>query len=192
MTSIATQLAGIALAALAAVAAPAHANLVTNLVSNGGFETGDFSGWTATGQPSFDAVQCAGPGPTVAEGNCSAIFGSLEPSGITQSIAVGAGMVWSLSFALLPDGGMPSSFSVQFGGQTLLSLTDLAASDYQRYDFSGVAMDDDMALSFTLFDPVGFLSLDDVTVTAVPEPATTALIGAALASGLWLRRRRQG
>nr|WP_186329620.1 PEP-CTERM sorting domain-containing protein [Variovorax boronicumulans] len=187
MKSISSSIAAVALATTAVFAAPVQANLVTN----GGFETGDFSGWTQTGDASFNGVQCAGPGASVYAGNCSAYFGSLEQSGIAQTIDVGSiGNFWSLSFAFMPDGGMPSSFTVSFGGKTLLSITDPVASDFMVYQFSGFTTAENMTLSFDFFDPVGFLSLDAVEVTAVPEPATTALMGAALAGLLAMRRRK--
>ena len=104
MKKISSSIAGIVLAATAAFAAPVQANLVTN----GGFETGDFSGWAQTGDAVFDGVQCAGPGPSVYAGNCSAYFGSPESqSGIAQTIDVGSvGKTWNLSSAFLPDGGL--------------------------------------------------------------------------------------
>jgi hypothetical protein len=189
MKKIGSSIAGLALAATAVFAAPVQANLVTN----GGFETGDFSGWAQTGDASFNGVQCAGSLPSVYAGNCSAYFGSLDQSGIEQTIDVGSvGLTWNLSFAFLPDGGMPSSFTVTFGGKTLLSITDPVASDYMVYQFSGYTTAENMTLSFDFFDPVGFLSLDAVSVTAVPEPATTALMGAALAGLLVMRRRKAG
>lgn len=179
--------AAIVMAAMTAFASPAQANLVTN----GGFETGDFSSWTQTGDSIFDGVVCPGPDASVHAGNCSAFFGSpLGSSGIEQTLNVGSGMVWNLSFALRADGAVPSSFSVLFGGQTLLSLIDPAAGDYMRYEFSGVTTAEDMTLSFDFSNAAGYLFLDDVAVTAVPEPATTALIGAGLA-GLLLWRRRK-
>jgi hypothetical protein len=188
MKKLGSSIAGLALAATAAFAAPVQANLVTN----GGFETGDFSGWAQTGESDFNGVQCAGPGASVYAGNCSAYFGPFSSQGgIAQTIDVGSvGKMWSLSFAFMPDGGMPSSFTVSFGGKTLLSITDPVASDYMVYQFSGFTTAENMTLSFDFFDPVGFLSLDEVSVTAVPEPATTALMGAALAGLLVMRRRK--
>lgn len=187
MKKIGASVAGLVMAAMAAFVAPAQANLVTN----GGFEVGDFSGWVGTGDTSFNGVQCPGAGPGVYAGNCSAYFGPSSIGGIEQTVNVGStGMVWNLSFAFQPDGGIPSSLTVLFGGQTLLSLSDPSAGDFTLYEFSGITTADNMTLEFNFFDPVGFLFLDAVSVTAVPEPATTALMGAGLAGLLYLRRRK--
>src|SRR5581483_9024216 len=102
--------------ALAPLAAQA-----TNIVANGGFETGDFTGWTQTGNTSFDGVQCPGPGPAVAAGNCSAFFGPVGSNGgITQNLSTVAGNAYQVDFDVLFDGGTPSFFSATFGGQTLI------------------------------------------------------------------------
>lgn len=190
MKKLGLSVAGLVVAAMAAFVAPAQANLVTN----GGFETGDLSSWVGTGDTLFNGVQCPGAGPGVYAGNCSAYFGPSSIGGIEQTIHVGgAGLTWNLSFAFQPDGALPSSFTVLFGGQTLLSLTDPSAGDYTLYQFSGVTTGEDMTLAFNFFDPAGFLVLDAVSVTAaaaVPEPVTTGLVGAGLASLLFLRRRK--
>lgn len=193
MKKLSLSAAGFVLAAMATFVAPAHANLVTN----GGFERGDFSGWTQTGETDFNGVQCPGSDASVYAGNCSAFFGStFSGGGIAQSIDFGSvGMTWNLSFAFQPDGGVPSSLTVLFGGQTLLSLMEPSAGDYQLYQFSGITTEENMTLAFNFFSPVGYLFLDGVSVTAsataVPEPASTALVGAGLASLLFLRRRKK-
>ena len=70
-------------AGLMAFVTPVQASLVTN----GGFETGDFAGWSQTGDTTFNGVQCPGPDPSVYEGNCSAFFGpSFSVGGIEQTI----------------------------------------------------------------------------------------------------------
>lgn len=188
MTKKTTLLAGAA--ALLLASAPALALAAGNLVANGDFETGDFTGWTEFGDDTiYKGVTCAGADP--AGGDCLAYFGTATPSGITQSIDLGqAGQAYAVSFAFMPDGGLPSSLKVEFGGQTLLSLNNSSASDFQVFSFNGLSNAARMTLSFTFTDPSGLLFLDNVSVTAVPEPATLGLMGAGLAALAFIGRRR--
>ena len=174
-----------------AVAAAVPALAGPNLVTNGGFETGDFSGWTGTGNTTFNGVQCPGPGPTVFEGNCSAFFGPIgSVGGISQLVAgLVVGQPVLISFAFLPDGGNPSSFSASFGGVSLLSLLNPPASPYQLRSFSTLATTTSATLAFSFRDDPGFMFLDAVSVR-VPEPGTMALLGIGMA-GLWAGRRRK-
>lgn len=161
-----------------------------NMVNNGGFETGDFTGWTPTGNTGFQGVQCPGPGPTVAQGNCSAFFGAVgSPGGITQNLSLVAGHDYFLSFAWLPDGGTPSSFSASLGGVTLVNLTNPAASaTFRNFGLAFTATAATEALAFSIRDDPGFMFLDAVSV--VPEPASVGLLGIALAAMFAGLRRR--
>jgi hypothetical protein len=172
----------------AGVAAKAQA---TNIVLNGSFETGDFTNWTQTGNTTFNGVQCPGPGPTVAQGNCSAFFGPVgSTGGIQQTMATSVGAVYFVNFGFLPDGSNPSSFSAVFGGTTLLSLTNPPASAaYQFFSFGVTATSANTTLQFNFRDDPGFLFLDRVEVLTTPEPATLSLLGLGLAAVARMRRR---
>ena len=170
------------------LSAPAQA-----AVTNGGFETGDFTGWTQTGNTSFNGVQCPGPGPTVDSGNCSAFFGPVgSTGGITQNQTTVANQLYRILFGLSTDGGTPSSVSATFGSNTLLSLTNPGSSGgFTHYSFDSLATTSSTALSFSFRDDPGFMFLDSVSVTAVPEPATwTMMLLGFGAIGFTMRRRK--
>ena len=142
---------------------PARADLVTN----GGFETGDFTGWTQTGSTSFDGVQCPGPGATVHGGNCSAFFGPVgSTGGISQNLATTPGTQYRIDFFFCLMAVTPSSFSATFGATTLRSLTNPTAGPYQEFSFIVTATLSSTALGFNFRDDPGFLFLDDVSVNA--------------------------
>src|SRR2546422_4407815 len=92
------------------ISGPAHA---AELVTNGSFETGDFTGWTQTGNTGFSGVECpgapfAGPG----DGNCDAFFGPVGSNGtISQTFATVVGAFYTIVFDFRPDGGVTSFFS---------------------------------------------------------------------------------
>jgi hypothetical protein len=166
------------------------AQAVLNLVNNGSFETGDFTGWTLTGNTGFMGVQCPGPGPTVAQGNCSAFAGPVGSIGtLSQNLSLVVGNHYFLTFAFLPDGGTPSSFSATLAGTTLVNLNNPAASaSFRNFAFAFTATAATEALAFNFRDDPGFLFLDAVSV--IPEPASVGLLGIALAAMFAGLRRR--
>src|SRR5207253_6561299 len=79
------------------ISGPAHA---VELVTNGSFETGDFTGWTLSGNTGSSGVECpgapfAGPGG----GNCDAFLGPVGSNGtISQSLATLPRRLYSTNF----------------------------------------------------------------------------------------------
>lgn len=168
----------------AGISGPAYAD---NIVVNGGFETGDFTGWTQSGNTGFTGVECPGA-PVALEDNCDAFFGPVGSDGtLSQDLPTLVGQFYNISFDFESDGGTPSDFSASWGGVPLISLTDPAAG-IQFLSFNALATTPTTTLSFNFRNDVGFFFFDSVSA-AVPEPGTMALLGISLAC-LWMGRRR--
>ena len=146
----------------------------TELVTNGSFETGDFSGWAQFGDMSATGVttNCVSAG-CPSDGADLAYFGQIyDVGGISQTLATGAGL-YNISFDLSNAAGV--FFSADFGGANL--LTNPPNEGVTHYSFTTVAVSGPATLSFSFFNPPSYYTLDNVSVTAgVPEPASWALM----------------
>lgn len=186
------------LALLAALAGPAGA---ANLVLNPGFETGDFTDWTVTGDGILIDSSFSNTG------TYDAAFGAPtndpDPGVLSQALTTSPGQSYTLSFALLDEAGLPADlFTVNFGAFATTITGDQAASPgslpsgYTAFTFTTPGSDVSGAsttLSFEGLNDNAAWNLDDVAVTAatsgaaVSEPSTWALLLVAFA-GLGAQR----
>jgi hypothetical protein len=162
-----------------------HANAQ---VANGGFETGDFTGWLQTGDVSFSGVDSLAANA----GSFGAFFGPTAVGGISQSFATLANTTYRVSFSLaLQDSSQPNSFSWSWNGVTQTPvLTNAAGFGYTAFSSSVLATGGSSTLAFNFRDPQSFWLLDNVAVAAVPELPVNALIGAGLVLMAGAFRRR--
>lgn len=178
-----------------------HADPLTNLLVNSGFETGNFSGWTESGNVTpcvfVGTAGYTGCIPTTSlgphSGRFAAELGNYGADGyLSQTVATTAGASYDLMFWLASQAyGAPSNdFSVTWAGQQLLSAGNLGPFGYTAYSFSGLtATSSSTTLTFAFHNDPSYFALDDVSLTRVPEPGTLALFAGALAL-LWIGRRK--
>jgi MYXO-CTERM domain-containing protein len=165
------------------LSASASAGSPAELVVNGNFETGDFSGWTQWGDTGFSGVNDPYFDPGVA------FFGPVNGfGGIYQDIATVVGEQYTFSFDLSMQDGTPNSFFANFGGLEVMSYTDSGGFGWTHYSFDVIASDATSQIKFGFYNSPAFMFLDNVSVTATPAPGALALLGAVGVVGA--RRRR--
>lgn len=182
-----------AFAALAlACALPAHANLLVDggfeqpAVSRGGFATmSSIPGWI--GAPTIEVQNHVAGSPF--EGNQYVELDTNANSSMYQDVSTIAGTTYSVHFAYSPRPGVAamSNGIAAFWGDTLYAMVALNGvglpdTAWTGYDFTTVATGSTSRLTFSAFGTSDSLGgyLDDVRLTAVPEPGTLQVFGLGL------------
>jgi VCBS repeat-containing protein len=136
---------------------------------NGGFETGDLTGWSASGV----AVDFLGIGGEFGNYTARSSSGSLQ-----QDFATMAAQHYTVSFYVAGDAEASSSgFSVLWDGVQIFAQSNVTLG-FTHYTFDVVAdSDPTTALSFGLSSDGSGLLLDQVKVEPTPGPATETSSG---------------
>ena len=192
---------GAAMATVLAQAAQADSG---ELVTNGSFASGDFSGWTLSGDqsgaPSVGQAQGQFTGANGAPLGNAAFLGTYSGElDLTQTLNTVVGQTYVLSLDVQADQGTSYTtgaadyFASLVDGQSLASasLLNVNQQDWQVLTASFTATSTSTTLSFAVRNDPSYFELTQVSVQAVPEPDSVGLVLAGLLSvGLFSRRRK--
>ena len=113
------------------------------------------------------------------------LYAFRSPGYLDQLLPTTPGTQYSLTYYLDSDGGTPNEFLTQVDNTTLFHQTDIPRQNYTQYTFFFQAAKATTDLKFGFRDDPGSLYLDDISVTAAPEPdfawASLLLAGLAVA-----------
>src|SRR5579864_8547941 len=137
-----------------------------DVIVNGGFETGDFTGWI-TGANSYPEYLVNDP---VNSGNWAAQIAGYDfgPDTLSQVVADAPGQNYNFSFAWNDTGGLPDGLTVTWDGNVIFTENTGGAHGYETVSgvVTGTGLD---TLIFSAYNNPGFIYLDDVSATPVPD-----------------------
>jgi VCBS repeat-containing protein len=139
---------------------------------NGGFESGDLTGWIAAPGVSVD--------PTFIGGELGNYAARLSGAGfLEQDVATVAGQHYTLSFYVSGDpDASATSFNAYWDGVQILAQTDVV-SGFTRYTFDvvGDALDPTTQLFFDFSGDGTGMFVDQISINPTPGPATATTDG---------------
>ncbi|MGA2797106.1 MAG: PEP-CTERM sorting domain-containing protein [Thermoguttaceae bacterium] len=149
------------------------------LVANGGFESGNFTGWTTLPASSGSDFYVGSnyPHSDLHEVNFGA--GLQYDDSIMQTLPTVEGQSYKIDFWLAhPNYDTYANFTASWDGNTILSLVNSDIFYYTKYSFTLPATTTSTTLQFSGRESVSFVFLDDVSVQPVPEPSALVLLSA--------------
>jgi hypothetical protein len=147
-----------------------------NIVSNGGFETGNFNGWDLNAT----STQVGRLSGLVYSGHYGAELGQHDTLGyLSQTLPTTAGQTYLLSLWIHnpknPYGATPNEFLVQWEGTTIYDVVDLPFGPWTNLQFIATATSSGSLLQFGFEDDPYYLGLDDISVKPVTAPKAEAV-----------------
>lgn len=158
----------------------------TGLVVNGDFETGDFTGWSASPAATF----ASDFGHNSLN---SVLFNQAIPGLLGQDVSLSGGQQYTLSFWVYNLGVGGDSLTVSIDDQILFNDNPLGSplEDWMEFSFNFTAdiNGENNSLSFLGLDGTSAFYIDDISVRPVPAPG--AIVLASLAGVVAMPRRRR-
>jgi hypothetical protein len=193
-----TLLVVVALAIAVMVSAPK--TFAQNLLANGSFETGDFTGWT-TGGTFEDTEVVSGAFYQYTGAQDGSFYAVLGPVGsdatLSQTFSDTVGGHYTFSFWMNSVGDNPSDFSASWDGTQLLALTNpTTGGTWTQFSYNVTGTGSD-TVQFAFRDDPGYIALDNVSVSAAgggsaPEPSSIMLFGTGVVALGGVIRRKLG
>jgi hypothetical protein len=148
-----------------------------SIVNNGGFETGNFFGWTLDASSKYDFVTTSSG--YVHSGRYGTALGQDGSLGyLYQTLATSPGQNYLLTVWLdnpsNPDGATPNQFLVQWNGTTIFNQSNFPFTAWTNLQFIVTATSVSTVLQFGFEDTPYYLGLDDISVTPIMPPAFKA------------------
>jgi hypothetical protein len=153
-----------------------------SMVENGGFETGDFSGWTLQGNTIiydtiYNAVEGLGSGfDVIYSGNYGAFLGDGQLASLSQTLATVPGQLYLLSLWLdNPTKGAGQQFRLNWNTNalattTLFSIASPPAFGWTNLQFLVLSAGTNTTLQLQAENDASYFGVDDINVTPVPTP----------------------
>jgi hypothetical protein len=142
------------------------------LAYNGGFETGDFSLWTMSGN--LDSVYglVTTNSSYVHTGKYGAQLGPVGSLGyLSQTLTTSIGQVYLVSFWLnSPNGAATNEFLVTWNGNNLWDQVNVGATGWTNLQFFVTAAANNTILEFGLRNDPSYFGLDDIVVYPITPP----------------------
>lgn len=190
---------------LQALAADVCLSSPKNVITNCGFETGDFTGWTISGTDSGQSnngIYYGVENFNQFSGNDAAWFGALGGEISLNQALTGLipDDIYTLTFEAFNDttplGIYVNNLSVSIGTDTIPLVSQAAAGGYTLYTAMIGSHTSSATLSITSRNDAGVWNIDSIEMiqTGTPEPADFKLLGVgmgALAALYWKIRPRR-
>jgi hypothetical protein len=153
------------------------ANAAVNLLVNGSFETGNFTGWTLSGNTGFLGVTTSFSGVLPQDGKYEVFGGSVGSDLImSQTFTDIAGDAYTATGWVYGFGGDPSDFGISVGGSSIF-LSPYPPSGWTEYTVVFVGSGSDTLTIRNRNDP-SYQLLDNFAIinSTIPEASTWAMM----------------